>query len=268
MAETPFTLKQLLQNFILIERMQYDIHDNNRFAFSFGKIQRSHEFLLVLTERYLKLTEEYAQLEGEKHLCSSILMGTKPRGSFQPLDREQQIDRRLREVGTELQLEIETFYSNGKILLDHIAHTIYYFFGQAQRCRLESHRAFLECIDLYVEQKSLQLPDNFRKLAEELRERVSQFRDKLITHDMSPNRMHGISYVTGGRPIIVSSKIDGKEEDFFASEPLEVLLRDMEGYILLFLHLIKTNEEKTKLPPNPDRDKWPHPKIGIINNHG
>ena len=44
MSKCGITLKQLLSNFVTIERFRFELHDNNRFAFTLGKVQRKMSF--------------------------------------------------------------------------------------------------------------------------------------------------------------------------------------------------------------------------------
>jgi len=113
MSKSGITLKQLLSNFVTIERFRFELHDNNRFAFTLGKVQQNHEFLLIIQERYDVLGKEMSELERKKHAIFQRDIQGQERGSRQSTPEENAM---------KIHLEIETFYSNAKILLDHIAH--------------------------------------------------------------------------------------------------------------------------------------------------
>jgi len=122
MSKSGITLKQLLSNFVTIERFRFELHDNNRFAFTLGKVQRNHEFLLIIQERYDVLGKEMSELERKKHAIFQRDIQGQERGSRQSTPEENEMSKRLIELNLKIHLEIETFYSNAKILLDHIAH--------------------------------------------------------------------------------------------------------------------------------------------------
>jgi len=96
-----------------------------------------------------------SELERKKHAIFERDTQGQERGSRQSTPEQNELSKRLIELNLKIHLEIETFYSNAKILLDHIAHAIYAHFGQAQHCSLESHDRFLKDFDKYVSQKGL-----------------------------------------------------------------------------------------------------------------
>src|SRR5262249_10889325 len=149
---------------------------------------------------------------------------------------------------------IENFYSHGKTLLDHVAHALLAFFGDARSCRLKSHDGFLKSYEPYVAAKRLVMPEGFKPLAVSLRERVIAYRDKMIIHETDPDRFHAIS--GGYQPLIVSQTIDGSMETFRSTEGLRPLLRDIEQYVLFFLQVLKSNEARTILDINPDIERF------------
>jgi len=190
-----------------------------------------------------------SELERKKHAIFERDTQGQEIGSRQSTPEQNEMSKRLIELNLKIHLEIETFYSNAKILLDHIAHAIYAHFGQAQHCSLESHDRFLKDFDKYVSQKGLSVPEGMREreVAKGLSKRIIVFRDKMINHEMDPNRSHGICMFQGAEPLVFSQKIEGTLDDFRSTEPLSVLMRDIERYIVYFMTVIKENEAKTVL---------------------
>src|SRR5437867_9230734 len=112
-------MRELFAGFILHERMRYDIHDNNRFAISLGKVQRNHVFLHIIKDRYVRLTQQLSDLEVEMSQFIAPLLAAQPRGFAETSKELQELSRQIEKTATELHLEIETFYYVGKTLIDH-----------------------------------------------------------------------------------------------------------------------------------------------------
>src|SRR5213594_2579013 len=109
-----------------------------------------------------------------------------------------------------------------------------------------SKRLIEKDFDKYVSQKGLSVPEGMREreVAKGLSKRIIVFRDKMINHEMDPNRSHGICMFQGAEPLVFSQKIEGTLDDFRSTEPLSVLMRDIERYIVYFMTVIKENEAK------------------------
>ena len=108
MSKSGITLKQLLSNFVTIERFRFELHDNNRFAFTLGKVQRNHEFLLIIQERYDVLGKEMSELERKKHAIFQRDIQGQERGSRQSTPEQNEMSKRLIELNLKIHLEIET----------------------------------------------------------------------------------------------------------------------------------------------------------------
>jgi hypothetical protein len=124
------------------------------------------------------------------------------------------------------------------------------FFGDVRSCTLKSHDSFRKCYERYVAAKQLVAPGGFRELADALSNRVIVYRDKMIVHETDPDRFLAIR--GGSQPLIVSQKIDGTMETSRSTEALRPLPWDIERCVLLFLEILKTNENRTILAINPD----------------
>ena len=241
------SVKNVLDTFVLMERFRFEIHHNNRFGFTFGKIQLYHKFLLVVLERYNSEAREAVGVEAQRWRILKQTIDAEPSGSREATLEEQVVQEESNAVATKLHLEIESFYVFSKIVLDHIARAIHVYFGQAHSCSLRSHDQFLKCLEKYMTIKQLQIPDGFRELGEFLKASISDYRDKLIEHEQDPDRFPGICHSQGMQPKIFSQRIEGTLETFKSTESLEALLARIEEYILLFLTLVKQNADKTTL---------------------
>jgi hypothetical protein len=253
-TQGPVNVQEVLDTFILIERFRYHEHHNNRFAGAVGKVQRSHRFLRVIEIRYSQLAAEMLVLEAEKQSWFEVMTKGARSGHYHPTAQEQEISNRIQDICTEVALQIETFYTHGKTLLDHVPHAFRAFFGDARSCSLKSHDSFLKSYDRYVAEKQLFIPAGFLELAQSLSDRVIVYRDKMIAHESDADRFLAIS--GGVEPRIVSQRIDGTMDTFRSTEGLRPLLREIERYVLLFLDVLKTNEDKTILAINPDIAKF------------
>jgi hypothetical protein len=256
MKETPFTLTELLENFILIERMQFDIDHNNRFGFAFGKVQQYHTFLRLILERYRVGTTEAAGLEARRWRFLKQTMESGPSGSAGLTAEELEVRDLCFAATTKLHLEIESFYVFAKILLDQIARAIQVFFGQGQGCKLSSHDQFLKHFEKYMHLKQLEVPKGYLEHAELLRTTISDYRDKQIEHQQDPDRFAGVSYSMDFQPKVASQRIEGTLETFKSTEGLEQLFVRVEEYVLLFLTLTRDNKTKSALRPNPELQKF------------
>ena len=63
-----------------------------------------------------------SELERKKHAIFQRDIQGQERGSRQSTPEENAMSKRLIELNLKIHLEIETFHTNAKILLDHIAH--------------------------------------------------------------------------------------------------------------------------------------------------
>jgi hypothetical protein len=234
-------LLEELVSFIHAERERFSTEDSNRFGMAFSKLTRQYRFLLIILGRYKEARDNFVQ--NTKDLQALLKPGDHP------VTQEQ--DRLLAEgqtLVTHLHLEIESFYLFAKILLDRIAHTIEFYFGQARRLPLDSHDDLVKHLEAYAADKSVKVSPELMKAAMELKGDISDHRDYEIAHEKSPRTMFATGFNDKGQTTIISTKLYPKDRDEQAStQELEKLLAKIDGYLTLVMEFIKTNQNKTRL---------------------
>jgi hypothetical protein len=105
-------------------------------------------------------------------------------------------------------LRIETFYEFAKILLNRLARLIPYYFGHADGVPLSKHRQLPRALPAFAGQKGLTLPQALTDQADELQRRISDYRDKTITHGHSPRTYRGTAiYLNTGEAMISTHRL-------------------------------------------------------------
>ncbi len=230
-----------LTDFILSERERFGGEDNNKFAMSFSQISRYSAFRDVVLTRYEEASRQF--FENTKAMRAAIVPGTRPVSSAGMTLHEEGI--RLTIL---LHLEIETFYLFAKILLDKIAHSLEFYFGQGRRKPLDSHDDLVKNLASYAEEKGLKLPSDFMALAAVLKKDISDYRDYEIAHEKSPRRMRATIFDADGNMRIAGVSLYPTEKDQqVESKVLHDLSKDMAIYIDRVIELIGSNQNKTRL---------------------
>ena len=114
---------------------------------------------------------------------------------------------------TRLHLEIESCYLFAKIFLDKVARALEFYFGQAQKLSLDSHDDLVKRLEKYASFKKLVLPDDFLKLAQQLKADISDHRDYEIAHEKSPRTLHATVFDTEGVTKIASTRFSPTARD-------------------------------------------------------
>jgi hypothetical protein len=230
-----------LRSFIETEREQYDIRDNNLFAFCFGHIDRYQQFLRV--------TEARQRDASQKFVANSVtLRNAVPSGTPQLTDEQRSLLDEGAELTNLLHLEIESFYLFAKILLDKVAHSIEFYFGSVRSLPLDSHDDLVKNFAKYAAAKKLAVPDRFHERAALLKKDVSDFRDYEIAHEKSPRRMSGTGFSSDGRTTLISNVIYPTPKDQqVSSRVVGDLLSEIDSYIDLLMQMIVANRCLTRL---------------------
>jgi hypothetical protein len=141
-----------------LERERFADEDNNKFAMSFSQISRYSAFLDVILKRYEDASRQLFQ--NTKALQETLLPGQNPVSSSQMALHEEGV--RLTIL---VHLEIESFYLFAKILLDKVARSLEFYFGQEREKSLDSHDDLVKNFESYAGAKSLTLPADFMAIA-------------------------------------------------------------------------------------------------------
>lgn len=212
---------------------------NNTFALSMAHVGRYESFLALIVDRYEAANKAFlADAE-------AFVAATKAGSEYGDERLEQ--SRRLTD---ELHLEIESFCLFAKILLDHIAHAICYYFGPARGIPQFRHSVLVKKLNAYAATKNLVIPDGFLAQASALQARVSDYRDDNVTHDNSSRTIYVTMYDSIGRKAAIAPSrlrpVEREDQDSRSDSPDE-LLATIDKYIESFVHLLETNRPKTSL---------------------
>jgi hypothetical protein len=233
-----------LVDFVSTHRERFATEHNNVFAFSFSKITRHWEFLEIIYQRYVEVSEAFVA-NSELHMAAMKTMGPGPVAMT-----EEQVAR-MKEGGalaTRVHLEIESFYLFSKILLDEIAHAIEYYFGPARGLSLDSHDDLTKNLERYATEKGVTVPAAFAVAAVDMRKRISDFRDSQIAHEKSPRTMRATSWGPDRHVKMVSTRLYPKEGDRQAdTESLDDLRTALQHYTEEVVSFVESNAKKTRL---------------------
>lgn len=232
-----------LSEFIWGEREKYNGKDNNRFAFSLGQAVQYYEYLLLIANRYEKVSREFvsnikrfqAQCEGKSGKLSPTQM---------TLLQEQ------RDLSMAIHLEIESFYIFAKVLMDKLAHFIQDYFGNVRGCSLASHNKLTNNYERFASEKGIVYPARFADILAQLQEHISEYRDKQITHLKNPRSIRGTSFGEGGETRIVTSYLYPNDREVsrraVESKPIPNLMQAIDRYLQQVIEIVRLNREKSR----------------------
>lgn len=233
-----------ISKFIGLERDRYAGIDDNRFAFSLAQPARYLGFIETIMGRYAESSYEF--MTSIRSLQSSVSKGSR---ELTANDIKQlEANAKLAQL---VHLEIESFYLFAKILLNKLALFVQDYFGKVQGCPLTSHDGLSKKIHQYVQDTELRLPDGFIERCVWLKEHISDFRDKQISHLKNPRSM----YVTmfnlnnpNARIGITNLYPNDRElqRSQIESEELPILLIELYAYIDQICELVTTNRSRSR----------------------
>ena len=228
-----------LYAFVNVERSRFDDMQSNTFALSMAHVGRYWSFLALIADRY-------------EAVSTAVIADSEAFVAAAEAGREypDELVEKARQLTDALHLEIESFYLFAKILLDHIAHAIFYYFGPARGIRQFRHSVLVKKLKAYAAVKNLVIPDGFLAQARALQTRVSNYRDHNVTHDNSPRTI----YVTMWDSVEKTTRlapsrlqpVEYGDEDRRSSSPGE-LLAIIGEYIEGLVCLLEANRSKTGL---------------------
>lgn len=232
----------MIPEFVIEQRDRFTNDHNNAFAFSWAKVTRRLAFLDIIQARYEQV--------GAAFIANSTASRKLVKPGTQPVTPDMMaLHHEGARLGTELHLEIESFYLFAKIVLDDIARAIEFYFGSASGLALDSHDDLSKRMEKYAAAKGLAVTAELVAAIVNLRERVSDFRDQKISHEKSPRTMQGTSWKGEGSPTIMMTRIFPRETDpqQAESEPLGDLRTAIDRYIQGVISFINANADKTRL---------------------
>jgi hypothetical protein len=228
-----------LYTFVDAERRRFDDMQNNVFAMSMAHIGRYAEFLAIIVDRYESANRAYM-------VNTEALMAVK--------DDSENLTALLaqsRQLTDELHLEIESFYLFAKILLDHAAHAVFYYFGPERGMRLFRHSVLVKRLPAYAADKNLTIPDGFQQQIGSLEARISDYRDHNIAHDNSARTMYVTMFDNVGRKArLVQSRLQPVEQEANQQADSETptdLIVLINQYVDSLVGLLEANRERTNI---------------------
>jgi hypothetical protein len=222
------------------ERWHFSDLDQNRFAMALAQIDRYYNFLRTILNRLNVSTVSMVALNSE------YMKNMKP-GTHAVTVEEAQLLDKMSSLQVLIQLDIESYYIFGKIILDKTSNFIELFFGSQRGCTLRSHDNLVKSIKRYCADKGLLLPANFIELATIAKSTISDYRDKQIEHHNNSRRIMGISMSVEGITL-APGHFYPKETDHNAimSTPIKQVMKLLDDYIGTFTELIRANRGKGK----------------------
>jgi hypothetical protein len=225
-----------IAEFIQSERDRFKGDANNLFAFSLGQAARYYEFLAILATRFEAVSAEYVA-------CQSQLRASFPEGETELvgelLDRwHQSLD-----LGTQLHLDIESFYLFGKILLDKLAQFTGHYFGQVQSCSLASHNKLVKNIERFAHTKGAAIHPELLSAATALKEQIADFRDKQIAHNRNPRTVVGTIWSSRGDVRLAATHLYPRPSDppQVESSSLQELFTLIDTYVAQLVFFVTSN---------------------------
>jgi hypothetical protein len=241
-GKTRQAMKKLF-DFVGSERERFEITQDNIFAFSWAKISRRLAFLDIIERRYLDASDKFiANSEAVRKLT---LPGKHPVTPEQQALHDEAIP-----LGADVHLQIESYYLFSKIMLDHVAHAIEYYFGPAAKLPLDSHDDLSRSLNGYAAAKGLTVSAELTATIADLKRRISDVRDYKISHEKSPRTLSGTGWNHTDRlATIMMTRIFPRESDpgQFDSEPLPALRQSLHDYLSVVVDFITANRSKTAL---------------------
>jgi hypothetical protein len=225
-----------LTDFIQSERYRYEGDANNLFAFSLGQAARYYEFLVILAARVETVSAAYVA-------CQSHLRGSFPEGETELVGELLDQWRQSLDLGTQLHLDIESFYLFGKILLDKLAQFTGHYFGQVQSCSLASHNKLVKNIERFAQMKGAAIAPGVLAAATSLKEQVADFRDKQIAHNRNPRTVVGTSWSSRGDVRLTETHLYPRPSDppQVESSSLQGLFTLVDEYIAQLVFFVTSN---------------------------
>jgi len=234
----------IIDDFIDNERKHYTGKDSNLFAFSLAQSLRYYDFLLIVAARYEKASEK--AVSAHNKLMKPLLAQPGKEISMTVKQMRLFVEQRL--LQTLVHLEIESFYMFAKIFLDKIALFIQNYFGPEQGISLRSHDKLEKEHERFRLAKGLTYPQGFSRSIIFLKEHISDYRDKQISHMYSQRAVKGTTWGDNKQMKITTMQLfpTGNEFKSPSSEDLSLLLQAIDTYIQQLIAFIESNRAKTR----------------------
>ncbi len=146
-----------------------------------------------------------------------------------------------------LHLETESFFLFAKIALDKIARCIEDYFGSARGLSLRSHDKWCKHASSFTNVKTLDLPDGLSDTIIKLREWISDYRDKQISHFQNPRAIFPTYISAEGSTQIGITFLNPKKSDQQEKSPeVDEVYNKLETYVRQLIELITSNRSRSR----------------------
>ena len=242
----------MLINFVHFERARFDERDAEILATYAQQLAELVGYLEITANDYEAATAEY---QDSLYRWYPVLEAVKERtgGTLSTDDltaEELELHGEVGVNGLTVYLRIETFYVFAKILLDRLARLIPHYFGHADYVPLSKHRQLPGTLPAFAEQKGLTLSPELAERVVELQRRISDYRDKTITHGHSPRTYRGTALeLSTGEAMISTQRVYpvNETEMGLRSETPRTLLPLIETYVDDLVAFLASNRDKASL---------------------
>jgi hypothetical protein len=241
-----------VMEFGLAEEQYYPDDGRSLFSLALSQVQRYEFFLRMILQRHEQTITEFmgAVLRQQN-------MARQHAGARELTDAETALVNRINNLSPHIQLDSESFYLFAKVLLDRIAKFIEDYFRPAQPERdflrnytfKGSHNTFTKQFEPFATRRKLLLPVTLVPLANELREKVSNFRDKHITHNHNMRVLHATAFSVDGSGLPRIMKVPTSSRDLESgaeqveSIAIHALMGLLDRYLDAVFALIVCNRE-------------------------
>jgi hypothetical protein len=244
----------LLGNLIWDERERYDSRELNILLTYAQQVAELVGYLEVTAEDYEAASGAFLDAGERRHKLTEEINERLGTSDHETTAEERELLDALGLASLRVYLRIETFYVFAKILLDRLAAFIPHYFGEARGVGLSKHSKLEEALPRFAEQKGLTLAPSLTERVAELTRRVSDYRDKRITHDHSPRTSRGTAYDLGtGEAMIYTYRLypARPEDESVRSETPRTLLPLIESYVSEVVAFLDGNSGKADRATQP-----------------
>ncbi len=217
-----------------------DMGANNLFGIRAGEVGQKRRMLDIVLSRYEVSRDQFFEnTEAVQALAES-------RGPGKRSIDQQEWKLSVEDAGSlqlNVRVDVESFYQFAKMFLDDLALFSAFYFGDD--CKdSRTHAGLTELLPTFCEDRGLDLPDELLARAEDLKARVSRFRDKQVVHDKSAD-LRATKFASEETMLARVKLGSGNGNDKPDSEPPPDLLKDLDPYFDLIIEFLTQNESKS-----------------------
>jgi hypothetical protein len=191
-----------LAEFGAAECEHYPGDGRNFFSLAVSQVQRYEFFLRMILQRYGETCTEF--MSAVMHLRNKG--GQQGPGPYEPAAEDLALLNKIDNLSPWIQLDSESFYVFAKILLDRIAKFLEDYFrpARSEKDLLRGytfkgrHNVITAKFANFAAARKLFVPPAFGPLADEVREKIADFRDKHITHNDNMRVLHATAFALNG----------------------------------------------------------------------